>query len=211
MGAVDPLGDSREAIHLPFPGGSKESVPLATQFRSTWLTSSIRAIKDRKRWDEYLTYLPVEHHRTVADSVAGTWLPVSVSVAHYEACDRLAFPQSELVAIGREVHTYAQATVFGMLVKLATGAGVTPWTAFSQFHRLWERVWVGGGVGVYKIGPKEARLEIVAWPCSGSSYIRHAMRGVVVGMLEMFCTKAYMKDLPRYCTKTTLGYRCAWA
>ena len=202
---------SQEAIHLPFPAASKELVPLATQFRSTWLTSSIRAIKERGRWDEYLTHLPREHHRAVTDSVAGTWLPVSIAVAHYEACDHLAFPQQELVAIGREVHTYAQASVLSMLVKMTKGAGVTPWAAFSQFNRLWDRVWIGGGVAVYRIGPKEARMEIVGWPCSRSNYIRHAMRGVTVGMLEMFCTKAYVKDLPRYCTATTLGYRCAWA
>jgi hypothetical protein len=200
-----------EQVHLPFPAASKELVPPATKFRSTWLTSSIRAIKERGRWDEYLVHLPEEHHSAVEESVAGTWLPVSVAVAHYAACDKLAFSPIELVAIGREVHTYAQATVLSALVKLAVGAGVTPWTAFSQFNRLWDRVWIGGGVAAFKIGPKEARLEIVGWPCARSTYIRHAMRGVTVGMLEMFCTKAYVKDLPAYCASMTLGYRCAWA
>jgi hypothetical protein len=37
------------------------------------------------------------------------------------------------------------------------------------------------------------------------------MRGVVCGMLEMFCTRVYMTDMPRLCTATTLGYRIAWA
>jgi len=135
---------------------------------------------------------------------------VGVAMAHYEACDRLAFSPSELFAIGKEVHTYAQAGVFKMLVSLATGAGATPWTAFSQAHRLWDRVWVGGGVGIFKLGPKEARVEITAWPCSRSTYIRHAMRGVVTGMLEIFCSKVYLTEIPRFCTPTSLGYRCAW-
>jgi hypothetical protein len=206
-----PLATPGEEVHLPFPAASKDLVPLATRFRSTWLTSSLRAIRDRGRLDEYFTYLPKEHHEVIRNSVAGSWLLVDVSVAHYAACDRLGFSQLELVTIGREVHLQAQASVFSMMVKLAAGAGVTPWTAFSQFNRLWDRVWIGGGVGVFKIGPKEARLEIVGWPCSDSNYITHAMRGVVGGMLEMFCTKAYLKDLPKYCTPTTLGYRCAWA
>ena len=111
-----------------------------------------------------------------------------------------------------QVHTHAQGERIqhGRQANIAARS-VTPWTAFSQFNRLWDRVWIGGGVGVFKLGPKEARLEIVGWPCSRSTYIRHAMRGVVVGMLEMFCTKAYVKDLPRYCSATTLGYRAAWA
>jgi hypothetical protein len=36
------------------------------------------------------------------------------------------------------------------------------------------------------------------------------MRGVVTGMLEIFCSKVYLADIPRYCTPTSLAYRCAW-
>ncbi len=200
-----------EDVHLPFPAASRAQVPVATRFRSTWLTSSLLAIRERQRLDEYFSLLPEEHHRVIQNSVAGSWLPVDVAVAHYAACDRLNFSHRDLYAIGRDVNTQTNASVLKMLVKLATGAGVTPWTAFSQFNRLWDRVWVGGGVGVYKIGPKEARLEIVSWPLAGSTYVRHAMRGVSAGMLELFCTKAYVKELPALCTSMTLGYRCAWA
>jgi hypothetical protein len=205
------LETSDEEVHLAFPTGNKDMVPLATRFRSTWLTSSLLAIRDRGRLDDYYAHLPKAHHEVVRNSVAGSWLPVEVAVAHYEACDTLHFTQLELVAIGREVHSHANASVLSMMVKLAASTGVTPWTAFSQMNRLWNRVWMGGGVGVYKIGPKEARMELVGWPCARSIYIRHAMRGVICGMLEMFCTKAYVKDLPKYCTGATLGYRCAWA
>ncbi len=205
------LLSSDEEIHLPFPAVTKDLVPLATRFRSTWLTSSLLAIRDRGRNDEYFSYLPPEYHEVVRNSVAGSWLPVSVAVAHYAACDALNFTQLELVAIGREVQAHANASVLSMLVKLAANTGVTPWTAFSQFNRLWGRVWMGGGVGVYKIGPKEARMEIVGWPVSRSMYIKHAMRGVIGAMLEVCCTKAYVKDLPKFCTASTLGYRCAWA
>jgi hypothetical protein len=198
-------------VHLAFPAPTKEQVPLATRFRSTWLTSSLRALKDRGRLDEYFSYLPPQHHEVVKNSVAGSWLAVDVAIAHYDACDRIGFAQLELMAIGREVHQHAQASVLSMAVKLAAGAGATPWTQFAQYNRLWERVWIGGGVGVFKTGPKEARMEIVGWPCARSNYIVHAMRGVVVGMIEMFATKGYVKDLPRYCSGTTLGYRCAWA
>jgi hypothetical protein len=205
------MASAGDAVHLPFPVTPKEQVPVATQFRSTWLSSSVRAIKARERLDEYMTHLPREHHDVILKSVAGAWLPVSVAVAHYEACDALAFTPLELVAIGRELTLALQATVLGTFAKLANGAGVTPWTAMGQFQRMWDRVWIGGGVGVFKIGPKEARLEIVGWPCSRSMYVRHAMRGVVAGILELFCSKAFLAELPGLWSPTTLGYRCAWA
>src|ERR1700691_3436528 len=115
-----------EEIHLPFPA-PKGEIPLVTQFRSTWLTSSLRALKARGQLEAYLALLPPEHHNAVLDSVAGIWLPVGVAIAHYEACDGLHISTAEAVAIGREVHSYAQATVFSLAVKLATGAGATPW------------------------------------------------------------------------------------
>ncbi len=200
-----------EEVHLAFPAPTKDKVPLTSKFRSTWLTSSLRAIKERQRHGEYLGYLPAEHREAIESSVAGIWLPTEVAVAHYEACDRLGFTTNELYAIGREVHAHAQLSVFSMAVKLATGAGATPWTAFSQFHRLWSRVWVGGGTAVFKLGPKEARIEIAGWQCAGSTYCRVAMRGVVSAMVDLFCKRSYLSEIPRLCTPTTLGYRCAWA
>jgi hypothetical protein len=205
--AIEPTA---EEIHLAFPV-RREAIKPASKFRSTWLTSSLRAINTRERLDEYMRYLPAQHHEAVMSSVAGTWLPVEVAVAHYEACDLLNFPSRELFTIGHEVHEITQGTVFGTMVKVARGVGVTPWTALSQCQRLWDRVWIGGGLAVFKLGPKEARLEFVGWPCAGSTYIRHAMRGGVCGMLEMFCTRVHMTDMPRLCTATTLGYRIAWA
>ena len=128
--------DDQEIV-LAFPAPTRGQVPVATKFRSTWLSSSLRALRKRARLDEYFGYLPIEHHEAVKNSVAGLWSPIGVAVAHYEACDRLVLPVHEVVAIGKEVHTYAQATVFSLAVKLAAGAGATPWTVFAQFRRWW--------------------------------------------------------------------------
>src|SRR3954470_3313458 len=75
----------------------------ATQFRSTWLTSSLRALRERQLLDPYFAHLPRSLHETVRASVAGTWLPIDVALAHYEACDSLKLPLSEQLAMGREV------------------------------------------------------------------------------------------------------------
>jgi len=200
-----------EEVLLAFPAPSRERVSVARQFRSTWLTSSIRAIKERGRYDEYMKRLPREHHDAVQNHIAGVWLPTEVAVAHYKACDALGFTPQEEFEIGRKVNEYAQATIFGMFVKMAKGAGATPWLALGKFNFLWERTWIGGGVAVYKTGPKEARIEVAGWPCADTRYIRNAMRGVIHGMLSLFCQKIYVSEIGRLCTEKTLGYRVAWA
>jgi len=161
--------------------------------------------------DKYLANLPEEHHEAVTTTVVGVWLPSAIAVAHYEACDRLGLSEAEQLAIGAEVGKHAQGTVFSVAVNLAKGAGVTPWTLLTRLPGVWERIWIGGGVAVYKLGPKEARVEIGGWPCSSVAYTRIAMRGVVAGLVDLFSAKAYVRQLAPLCTALTLGYRVSWA
>jgi len=96
-------------------------------------------------------------------------------------------------------------------VKAAVGVGVTPWTAFSHFGRLWERIFVGGGITVRKIAPKEAHVEVVGQPLIAIPYYYSAQRALFLGILDLFCTKAYAFDVPRTTNKTGTTYRFAWA
>jgi hypothetical protein len=188
----------------------KGAIPLTTKFRSTWLASSLRALRSRNLLDAYFAALPPHHHDAVRSAVAGVWLSCDVAVAHYEACDSLQLATAEQLAIGAEVTHFAQKTVFSMTLRAAREAGVTPWSCFALQPRLWRTVWVGGDVGVFRLGPKEARVEVVGWPCSRISYCRIAMRGMLTAQTELFCKKAYVAELPALCTPTALGYRVAW-
>jgi hypothetical protein len=195
---------------LPLPM-ARAAIPVATEFRSTWLTTSVRALRERNRLNDYLANLPKEFHAPVLDSVAGVWLPVRVAMAHYQAIDDLHLPVTEQLDIGIEVTRGVHGTVLGTIVRLAKGAGVSPWTAFSNLQRLWDRVWIGGAVGVWKLGPKEARLETIAWPPARIPYVRIGMKGVISGLTELFCKRAYVHDIPRLSTPTSLAYRVQWA
>jgi hypothetical protein len=113
--------------------------------------------------------------------------------------------------IGAEVGRHAEGTVLGTAVRLAKAAGVTPWTILERFPQVWGRVWVGGGVAIYKLGPKDARVEIAGWPCAAIPYLKTAMRGVTGGLIELFCRRAIVTPIPKLCTRLTLGYRYAWA
>ncbi len=189
----------------------KHLVPPAARFRSTWLTSSLRSLRERGRLDDYLARLPREHHASVLESVAGVWLPTEVALCHYEACDGLGLAEKDVMEIGAEVTKRAHGTVIDTVVKLGTGMGVTPWTILAQLQKLWDRIWVGGAVAVYKLGPKEARVEIVSWPCARIRYCQIAMRGVLQGVVEFFCRRAYVHEVKSMMSSTSLAYRIQWA
>ena len=199
----------QEEIIVPL-SAPRDRIVNVTQFRSTLLTSSLKSLKDRRLIDKYLSILPEKHHDAVRACIAGVWLPIDLAMAHYESCEALGLPLEEQLAIGQEVGLKIQGTFLGTMLKLATGAGVTPWLALSQYQRLWDRLMVGGGVVVTKVGPKEARLELINVPLARIPYFRTALRGVNTASCKLFCTAVYVEEVRKLCTPLALGFRISW-
>jgi hypothetical protein len=189
----------------------RDRVPVVTSIRSTLISSSLQAVRDRDLMARYTTLLPREHHEIILRSIAGTWLPLDAGFAHYRAMDGLQLGSMEIVEVGRSVAEKVQGSVLSSLAKLATGSGVTPWVAIGQMHRLWARVFVGGAVAVAKRGPKEVSLEVHRNPLFAISYFRGAFRGLIAEGLGLFCTKAYVTEVARWPEAHRIVFKCAWA
>jgi hypothetical protein len=200
---------SNEEAIVPWVG-RRDQIKVATAIRSTWLNSSLRAVKERNLLDRYLEHLPKEHHEAVLGTIAGVWLPVEVGVAHYEAMNDLGLGTTEIVQIGKETSAWLHGSVFSIAVNLAKGAGVTPLTVLGQLPRFWTRSMQGGGVATFRTGPKDARLEFAGFPCARVGYCRVAVRGVIHGIMENFAHAVYVRDVASLCTSTSLGYRISW-
>jgi hypothetical protein len=180
--------------------------------RTTWLTASQATLRGRGLGAQYEAALAPEHREALLSMVAGTWMPMEAVRAHYSACDGLDLPESDLLEIGAAATRKANATHLAFVVRLAQGAGVTPWTMLGQMQRVWSRNFDGGGaVGVLRQGPKEARVRIIGYPLAGIRYNRVAMRGIVTGFVELFCERLYVKEIPAYCDGRSLGMRLSWA
>ena len=203
------MHDSAEVV-APFRV-SRELVRPTTEFKSTWLTASLETLRARAHFDRYLTLLPREHHDPVLNSIAGVWLPMEVCVAHYRACDALGLSVAEQIMIGRGVLERLQKTIFSLAFRIAREAGVTPWTMLKSFPAEFDRQWRGGACGIFKLGPKDARVELIGFPVAAIPYTRIALRGMVMGLSELVCTKCYVHDIRELCDATTIAYRVAWA
>jgi hypothetical protein len=202
------MPEVEEFLALPLP---RDRITLITQVRSTLLASSVRALQTRGDFERYLTVLPAELHERITQMVAGVWIPLEIAQAHYTACNQLGYGPTEFAEMGRDVGSRIHTSILSTVVAMAKNAGVTPWTIFAQFRRFWERIMVGGGIGVTKIGPKEAHVEVVGCPLVSIPYYRSAQRALFLGLIELFCTKAYASDVSRALTLTSMTYRFAWA
>jgi hypothetical protein len=200
----------REEVVVAFQT-ERRLVPHATHFRSTWLTSSQATLRAHGYFAQYERHVAPELKQDVLGMVAGQWLPMRVAMAHYEACDRLQLSTEELVAVGEAATRRANATSLEFVVRLATAAGADVWTVFAQAQRMWERTCRGGAVAVFKLGPKEARIEVAGYPLSRYRYNRVTMRGIISGIAGLFCSKLYIHEIGSQCTTTDLTFRVSWA
>jgi hypothetical protein len=136
---------------------------------------------------------------------------MAVAHAHYTACDRLPLSTPELLEIGMDATRRANANTLAFAARMAQGAGVTPWTILAQAPRLWERTCQGGGaIAVDRLGPKEARLEILGYPLASIRYNRITTRGIAQAVVELFCTKAYATEIASLCSARSVGLRLSW-
>jgi hypothetical protein len=162
--------------------------------RSTVVVGSIGVLRAQGLVDRYVSELQPEHREILLGAVAGMWLPIDVTLAHYRACDALGLPPDQQFTNGRATFDKAGGSLLGTMIRMAKEAGVTPWTIYPHFQRFWERAYDGGGVSVVKLGPKEARIHVDRFTLLESPYYRHALRGLVTAVVELFCSKAYLTE-----------------
>lgn len=201
----------REQVVVALRVNATGKVTPVSHVRSTLLASSILALRERGYIDRYLENLPPELHSTMLAVVAGSWLPVSVGLAHYEAADRVGLSAREQFEIGLGVAERVQNSLLGTLVRVARTAGVTPWNGLEQFQRLWDRLLQGGAGAVYRLGPKEARVEIHGVPLVGVAYFRNGWRGMFAGSGQLFARRVYVTEIVARTTPTSMALRVAWA
>lgn len=188
-----------------------ESPTSVARVRTTLLSASLLTVKERGLLDAYLRQLPHEHHEFVLGVVAGDWAPIEVGIAHYAALDRLSISAADQYNNGLEVGSRIQKGVLGTAARLAGGAGMTPWAGLEQLPRLWQRMIDGGGVAVYAIGPKDARIEFLDCSLARFAYCRNGWRGMCAGAMAAFCRKIFVNEIRELSNDNNFAMHVAWA
>ncbi|MBI2394384.1 MAG: hypothetical protein HYV09_32740 [Deltaproteobacteria bacterium] len=196
-----------ESVVYPLP----KPLVATTQVRSTLLCASMQSLRARGHFDAYLAELTEEQRAQAIAMTAGSWLPVQSAMVHYLACDRVVMSRDERLEIGAEVARRIQQSPLHVLVRLSREAGASPWSVLAYAEKLRAQSWQGGGVQILKTGPKDMRLVWQLQPCARSTHFRAGFAGIVKGLFELFCRRAYVSEETAHCTDTTLAIAGSWA
>lgn len=153
--------------------------------RSTLITSSLTSLRARGLFERYDALQTSSHRTKILNVVAGEWLPLEVAQAHYRACDALGLSEGEQIAIGKDVSRRLHETFLSLIVKAARGVGMTPWVLLAKGNMMQNRLCVGGGVRVTKLGPKSARIALAGLPHMAIPYVRHGLVGLYTAAVEL--------------------------
>jgi hypothetical protein len=200
---VPPRGE----LVLAFP---EPIIPLG-KVRSTFVIGSIDTMRATGHYDSYVAQLAPADRDTLLAAVPATWLPVAIAAAHYRACDALGLPSSDAASRGRAALERLGGLVYGTAVQMAKQAGATPWIVLPALQRFWSRAYDGGGIAVYKLGPKDARIDLVACALCQVPYYRHALRGLLEGLTSLFAGKLYLREARQPAGPDSASYRAQWA
>jgi hypothetical protein len=198
----------RSEVVLAFP----EPIKPLGKVRSTFVIGSIDTMKGAGQYEAYVAHLAAEHRDALLGAVPATWLPVDVATAHYRACNALGLAPSEAARRGGAALERLGGLVYGTALQMAKQAGATPWTVLPALQRFWSRAYDGGGIAVYKVGPKDARVDLVSCGLCQVPYYRHALAGLLQGLIALFCGTLYFQEAPRQpAGPDSVSYRAQWA
>ena len=193
-------------VVLAFP----EKAIATRTVRSTVMLGSIATLREAGHYDAFTAALDPAHHDTLLQAVAGTWLPLDAALAYYRACDSLRLSSDAVAKLGGATFVRVQGTLLGTVLRMANGAGVTPWTILPQLQRFWDRGYQGGAVQITRHGPKDAHLAVARCALVESHYYRNALRGLTTSVLSLFCHKVYVQEQAGPRPEGTLVLHAQW-
>ena len=185
---------SSDDIVCPFPA-SPDALGELTHVRGTLLASSMQSLRSRGLFERYSVLLTDGYRDRVLNSVAGEWLTAEIALAHYSACDALRLTVEEQIGMGRDVSRRTHETFLGLIVKMARGAGVTPWVVFPKINSLYTRIFRGGGIQITRLGPLDAKVQTVGLGPLGITYFRNAYLGMYEAGVSMFGSNVQVRPL----------------
>jgi hypothetical protein len=202
------LSEYEVIVPLAFPRGQARNL---ARVRSTLITASLVAIRQMGWEERYYQALPPNKHDDLRSLVAGSWSSIELATAHYTACDKMGLTPAEMISIGEDVSQRTQKSFVATLARASIEAGASPWILFGTARRVWDRIFDGCDIAVYKVGPKEAYVEVVNCPLLALPYFRAAFRAYFRTVVALLSKVVYTNEMTAYGTDSDAVFRFSWA
>ena len=198
---MDELLDSEGNLHAP---------SMMDGMRGTNFVVCLRWLREHQLEAQYLAALPASTREAVLGADVSSWLPMSVALPHYVALDALPLTYEQRVEFGASVSRSINGVVLATVARLAGSIGLSPLTPLARSAKVFARNFRGGAIGVYKVGPSEARYEVLGAPVAISPCHRDNICGAILDGARAFASDVRVSELPQKRTPTSYAFRIRW-
>jgi len=187
------------------------AVPPITHVRSTMIVNSLRQLGELGLEAPYWQHLASAHRAEIREMVPQSWLPMTTVVAHYEAVDELGIADDVARRNGGKSMENLQGSYVGTLLRGLGGAGVvSPPMLLARASSMWDRMARGGAIAVFRVGPKEVRIENHGTPLGRFRYNNAAYEGYVQAGLSLVASRVAVRYLADRSGPMTSMFRVTW-
>lgn len=186
--------------------------PSVLRVRGSLIASSLSALRELGYYERYLALLDNQVREPILSTLAMSWVPVELALAHYQTCDALRMGESDLERIGQHVAQRHADVFFGTLMRTIRAAGIdAPWAGLRAQPRVWDRIYEGGGLTVFRLGPKDAVLELHGLPLVRYVYFLNAYAGYLRGLASLLVRRFYLKLIePQSGQPNSVAFAGSW-
>lgn len=184
--------------------------PVLRGVRGTIVLSGRRVLRGRGLYAAYERELPAASRAALDAVTAGDLVPLALAEAHEGALDRLGIDRDGERSFGAEMSEIVNGVVYSTLIRLVGAAGASPWVVFKQANKTWGRLYEGGAVAAYKLGPSTARLEVWGDPLARHEMHREAFGGALLHAVASFCKTPTLNEIPAKRSETTFAFFVKW-
>jgi hypothetical protein len=188
------------------------SGPVVTQVRGALITASMEALREGGYFDAYQRALPPAARDEIVNTLAMSWVSIERALEHYRACDALSLHDRHIAELATKSSARYASSFFGTLLRTTRNTGFDlDWASMRMMHKMFERVYMGGGMTVYRIGPKDTLTELHGVPLAQSRYYRVACQAWYQGIGELVVKKLYVRQVrPRVERPYTIALASSW-
>jgi hypothetical protein len=163
--------------------------------RGTLLAAGRDQLRAVGRFAEYERLLPSKARAELDGVLMGSWFPVALAHEHFAAIDGIGLSDADMMKITDQVSRTLNGPVIKTLSSTLRTTGVTPWDIVPFYDQVWRRLFVGGAVGVSKVGPKDGRVIVAGNPLVKYRYHRIGVaRHLVAGVEVIVGKRAYVRE-----------------
>lgn len=149
-----------------------------TAVRRMLVHSSISGLQADGLYERYVSNLSPSSLAAINALIGPGWMPVTLVLAHYTACDQLGLSEQTIVANGlRAGDEMGNALLLANNQAAGASAEASTWSKVLAFSRMGRRIHEGGSAQYVKLGETALLIEHKENPLFSVAYYRTAHLG----------------------------------